>query len=67
MVNSKLLKNKMAEENVNQDYLAYKLKMSQPTLSLKLNNNRSFTIDEMFKVAEILKIEPTSLREFFLA
>ncbi len=67
LVNSKLLKNKMAEENITQDYLADKLKLSQPTLSLKLNNNRSFTIEEMFSVVEILNIEPTEIRDFFLA
>lgn len=66
MVNSKLLKSKMAEENITQDYLADRLKLSQPTLSLKLNNNRSFTIDEMFCVVDILNIEPTDLRKFFL-
>ncbi|WP_409334930.1 DUF739 family protein [Aedoeadaptatus coxii] len=57
----------MAEENITQDYLADKLKLSQPTLSLKLNNNRSFTIEEMFSVVEILNIEPTEIRDFFLA
>lgn len=67
MVNSKLLKSKMAEENVTQDYLADRLKLSQPTLSLKLNNNRSFTIEEMFCVVDVLNIEPTEFRKFFLA
>lgn len=67
MVNSKLLKSKMAEENITQDYLADRLKLSQPTLSLKLNNNRSFTIDEMFCVVDVLNIEPADLRKFFLA
>lgn len=66
MVNSKLLKSKMAEENITQDYLADRLKLSQPTLSLKLNNNRSFTIDEMFCVVDVLNIEPADLRKFFL-
>ena len=67
MVNSKLLKSKMAEENVTQDYLADRLKLSQPTLSLKLNNNRSFTIEEMFCVVDVLNIEPAEFRKFFLA
>ena len=67
MVNSKLLKSKMAEENITQDYLADRLKLSQPTLSLKLNNNRSFTIDEMLCVVDVLNIEPADLRKFFLA
>lgn len=67
MVNSKLLKSKMVEENVTQDYLADRLKLSQPTLSLKLNNNRSFTIEEMFCVVDVLNIEPADLRKFFLA
>lgn len=67
MVNSKLLKSKMAEKNVTQDYLADRLKLSQPTLSLKLNNNRAFTIEEMFCVVDVLSIAPEDLRKFFLA
>lgn len=67
MVNSKLLKCKMVEENVTQDYLADRLKLSQPTLSLKLNNNRAFTIEEMFCVVDVLSIAPEDLRKFFLA
>ncbi len=67
VVNSKLLKCKMAEENVTQDYLADRLKLSQPTLSLKLNNNRAFTIEEMFCVVDVLSIAPEDLRKFFLA
>lgn len=66
MVNSKLLKSKMAEESVTQSYLADRLKLSQPTLSLKLNNNRSFTIEEMFCVADVLNIECAEIRKFFL-
>lgn len=67
VVNSKLLKCKMVEENVTQDYLADRLKLSQPTLSLKLNNNRAFTIEEMFCVVDVLSIAPEDLRKFFLA
>lgn len=66
VVNSKLLKCKMVEENVTQDYLADRLKLSQPTLSLKLNNNRAFTIEEMFCVVDVLSIAPEDLRKFFL-
>lgn len=67
MVNSKLLKCKMVEKNVTQDYLADRLKLSQSTLSLKLNNNRAFTIEEMFCVVDMLSIAPEDLRKFFLA
>lgn len=67
MVNSKLLKSKMVEESVTQSYLADRLKLSQPTLSLKLNNNRSFTIEEMFCVVDVLNIEYAEIRKFFLA
>lgn len=67
MVNTKLIKTKMAQENVNQEYLAYKLKIAQPTLNLKINNNRSFTIEEMFDLADVLNIDSGELRQFFLA
>lgn len=66
-INKRLLKSKMAEEGVTQSYLADRLKLSKSTLSLKLNNNRFFTIEEMFCVVDVLNIENAEIKKFFLA
>lgn len=65
MVNSKALKSKMTLLEIKQEYLADKLKISQSALSQKLNNERSVTIDEMFRMSEILKIKPSDFKFYF--
>ena len=66
-VNTELVKKRMDDLGVKQDYLADKLKMAQSTLSLKLNNSRKLEISEMFKIQEILKIKDSELRIFFVS
>lgn len=65
MVDTKAIFNRMNELDIKQEYLADKLKLSQSTLSLKLNNKRAFTIEEMFITADILKLNPEEIREYF--
>lgn len=65
MVDTKAIFNRMNELDIKQEYLADKLKLSQGTLSLKLNNKRAFTIEEMFITADILKLNPEEIREYF--
>lgn len=65
MINTKEIFKKMELENIKQEYLADKLKISQSTLSLKLNNKRALSIEEMFIVADILVIKPEEFRIFF--
>ena len=67
MVRSELLKDRMKELNLKQDYVADKMKMAQSTLNLKINNARAFTIEEMFKLGNVLKLEDDQLREYFFA
>lgn len=64
-MNTELVKKRMEDLGVKQDYLADKLKMAQSTLSLKLNNSRKLEISEMFKIKDILKIQDAELRNFF--
>ena len=64
-MNTELVKKRMDDLGVKQDYLADKLKMAQSTLSLKLNNSRKLEISEMFKIQDILKIKDAELRIFF--
>lgn len=56
----------MGQLDLKEEYLADKLKLAQSSLNLKINNKRSFTIEEMFTMAQVLEIEDSNLREFFL-
>ena len=56
----------MSQLELKEEYLADKLKLAQSSLNLKINNKRSFTIEEMFTMAQVLEIEDSKLREFFL-
>ena len=66
LVNTELIKNRMGQLDLKEEYLADKLKLAQSSLNLKINNKRSFTIEEMFTMAQVLEIEDSNLREFFL-
>lgn len=66
MVNTELIRNRMGQLELKEEYLADKLKLAQSSLNLKINNKRSFTIEEMFTMAQVLEIEDSKLREFFL-
>lgn len=66
MVNTELIRNRMGQLDLKEEYLADKLKLAQSSLNLKINNKRSFTIEEMFTMAQVLEIEDGNLREFFL-
>lgn len=65
MINSALMKERMSELNLKEEYLADKMKMAQSTLNLKINNKRSFTIEEMFEISEYLEIKDGELQNFF--
>lgn len=65
MINTTLMKERMSELNLKEEYLADKMKMAQSTLNLKINNKRSFTIEEMFEISEYLEIKDVELQNFF--
>ena len=65
MINTALMKKRMSELNLKEEYLADKMKMAQSTLNLKINNKRSFTIEEMFEISDYLEIKDGELQNFF--
>lgn len=65
MVNTTLMKERISELNLKEEYLADKMKMAQSTLNLKINNKRSFTIEEMFEISDYLEIKDSELQKFF--
>lgn len=65
MINTTLMKERMSELNLKEEYLADKMKMAQSTLNLKINNKRSFTIEEMFEISDYLEIKDSELQKFF--
>lgn len=65
MINTTLMKERMSELNLKEEYLADKMKMAQSTLNLKINNKRSFTIEEMFEISDYLEIKDGELQNFF--
>lgn len=65
MVNTECLRARMKERGYTQAVLAKRLGLSQPNLCQKLNNKRSFSIEQMIGLSEALGIEPSEYRRFF--
>ena len=51
------LKGKMVEMHVSQDRLAKELGITVQTLNAKINRRSPFTLEEVIKIAEYLKLE----------
>ena len=56
MVQTNLLKGKIVMSGISRKELAKKIHMSESTLSDKINGKRSFTVDEVERLCEILGI-----------
>lgn len=65
MVDSALLKYELDRNNLKQGYVAEKLKITQSTLSLKINNSRAFTIPEMFKLSNLMNLDLEKMEKIF--
>lgn len=65
MVNSNKLKGRIVELGLTQKDLAKALGIATPTISQKINNVRSMSLDEAFAIADILKIPDEQFREYF--
>lgn len=65
MTNSIAIKKKIEEKSFNQEMVAERLNISRSTLNLKINNQRSFTIGEMFALGDLLGIDDSDLRAIF--
>lgn len=67
MVNTDALKARMREKGVTQSVAAKQIQVSQPTLSLKLNNRRPFFLDEALALTRILEISMADFGHYFFA
>lgn len=65
MVNSNKIKGRIVELGLTQNDLAKALGIATPTISQKINNVRSMSLDEAFAIADILKIPDEQFREYF--
>ncbi|MCB6572108.1 helix-turn-helix domain-containing protein [Eubacterium limosum] len=65
MLNSKLIKQRMAQMGLTQKNLAEMLNLASPTVNQKINNSRPLTLQEAEKIAKILKIEDNLFGEYF--
>lgn len=67
MVNTVLIKKKMADRGITQTAAAAVLGIKQATLSLKLNNRRPFYLDEAKAFADVLGISRDEFGAYFFA
>lgn len=59
------LEGRMKEKQFTQEKLAILLKISPPTLSLKLNNKSLFSQDEISQISDIIEIPKNEIGVYF--
>lgn len=57
MTNTNLLKAKIAERGLTQEKVAVSIGISNTSMTNKVNNYRGFTVTEIAKLCELLKID----------
>ena len=67
MVNSEKIKDRMKNLGITQRELANDLGLAQATTCQKINNVRSFTLEEAEKVAKKLCIDNESFAQYFFS
>ena len=67
MVNTNKLKGRMKELEITQADVAKGLGIAQPTANQKLNNIRSFDLEEAEKLSAMLQIEAGEFGAYFFA
>lgn len=67
MVNTNKLKGRMKELEITQADVAKSLGIAQPTANQKLNNIRSFDLEEAEKLSAMLHIEAGEFGAYFFA
>jgi DNA-binding Xre family transcriptional regulator len=60
-----LLIGRLAENSITQEELSKKIGMAPSTLNLKLSGKSEFTVKEINKICNELKIEPENLHSYF--
>lgn len=59
------LKGRIQEVCITRAEFAKAIGISEASLSLRLNNRREWTQDEMLKAAEVLRFDMSELKEYF--
>lgn len=68
LVNTRLLRGKMAEHGMTQDALATLMKIDRATLNRKINNEgRGFTVKEANRIAELFSLTSDEAVHIFFA
>lgn len=67
MTNTELLKQKIQEAGLKQNWLAEKLCISESSLSAKINGRRYFNQVEMNKIRDLLKLNKSDSEKIFFA
>lgn len=67
MTNTELLKQKIQEAGLKQNWLAEKLSISESSLSAKINGRRYFNQVEMNKIRDLLKLNKSDSEKIFFA
>ncbi|MCI9468860.1 MAG: helix-turn-helix transcriptional regulator [Oscillospiraceae bacterium] len=67
MINSPLVKARLAKMGLNQTDVARIWGVAQPTANQKLNRVRPISLDEAEKLADLLKIRPDEFANYFFA
>lgn len=65
MINSNKVKGKMRELGLTQKKVATELKIAEPTVNQKINNQRPFTLSEIEDLIKILKIPNEEFNHYF--
>ena len=65
MINTNKLKGRIVEKGLTQGDVAKALNLATPTVSQKINNVRAMSLEEAFKIAELLDITDDQFREYF--
>ena len=65
MVNSRKIKGRLKELGFTQEELANKMGITQSTLSHKINNTRTFKLDEARVLGKILEIKEDDFNLYF--
>ena len=67
MINTKLLNQRMKEMGISQTKAAEALGIKQPTFSQKCSGVRSFKVQELQKLVNLLKIPDEDVAKYFFA
>lgn len=67
MINTSLLKSKLNESGLKTSYIAKSLNITKQSFYNKLNNRNDFTVEQAFKIQDLLGLDSSDLRNIFFA